>query len=262
MKGIFIFCTLAVLLSCEDNNDAALRNNPIDSKIVIETVELLGIDSRSLTLRCETEKIYPCINFRILTEEKVSSSPFKITFTEVEEELLCLTAIGPATTVVDLSEIANGEYPIELNNGNLKNKGILKVSDTEIKLILNTQRGIKIVKSATRRVPHNTYWGTIGYHEADSKTLVDAFLQKFIDKGATFSKQVPGHYFYYEIDKNGTIVQATDGYYFGKTFIFQYDGDITELKDLIRIDGKNYSDHFLIRLETFKGEHVDNWSKD
>ena len=192
MKNFWIFCIATVFLACE-SNDISLKSNPINSTIIIEAREELGPDTRRLTLFCKTGKTYPCINFPILTEWTKDESAVEVTFTAVGETVVCLTAIGPATTLVDLDGLSNGEYAIEVNNANLKNKGTLKVTD--ISLLFDKKNGIDFVRSNTKRVPDNTYWGTIGYHDESSSTLVDEFVQKFSDAGAVFSAQTPGHYF-------------------------------------------------------------------
>jgi hypothetical protein len=203
MKRLLTFCCFLLLFSCEDND---LGSNPIDSKIIIETREILESHSKRLTFFCKTEKIYPCVNFPLLTEEQSDENSFKITFTSVEETIFCFTALGPATTTIDLNTVSNGEYEIELNNAKLKNKGTLKVTDADISLQFGQKNGIDFVRENTKRVPANTYWGTIGYHVQSSSTLVDEFIQKFSDAGAVFDKQSPGHYFYYEIDNSGDII--------------------------------------------------------
>ena len=261
MKRLLILSILTLSLSCSDN-DPELSKNPIDSQILIETRELLDRESRSLTFYCKTEKIYPCINFPILTEKEVNENSFEVTFTGIGETMICFTAPGPASTTVDLQTVQNGDYQIELNNANLKNKGTLRLSETEIELVFGQLNGIEIIRPTTKRVPQKTYWGTIGYHTSSSVTLVNEFLQKLRDKGAGFNKQTPGHYFYYEIDQNGDIITNTEnsGYYFVKAFIFQFDGNESELKDHISIEGKTYKADLSINVETFRGERINNWS--
>jgi hypothetical protein len=260
MRKLFTLFFLTLLISCEDD-DLGLKSNPIDSKIIIETIEILEPNSRRLTLSCKTAKIYPCINFPILTEQQTIDNSIKIDFTSIGESILCFTALGPARTIVDLNSLPNGEYSIELNNARLKNKGTLKLTDTDISLVFGIKNGIDIERANTKRVPVNTYWGTIGYHVESSSTLVDEFIQKFTDIGAVFSKQSPGHYFYYEINNSGAIVNNVEnsGYYFMKTFIFQFDGNETELKNLIQIDGKDYKTDLSINVQTYKGEQINNW---
>jgi hypothetical protein len=260
MTRIFALFILTILISCEDN-DLGLKSNPIDSKIIIETREVLEPNSRRLTFFCKTEKIYPCVNFPLLTDKQVDENSSKITFTSVGETTLCLTALGPATTTIDLNSVSNGEYEIELNNANLKNKGTLKVTDTDITLRFGQKNGIDFVRENTNRVPAKTYWGTIGYHVQSSSALVDEFIQKFTDAGAVFSKQLPGHYFYYEIDNSGDIISNVEnsGYYFMRRFIFQFDGDEAILKQLVQVDGKIYKETLSMSLETYKGEMIYNW---
>lgn len=260
MRRFLTFCVGALLLSCEDN-DVRVKSNPIDSKIIIEAREALEPNSRRLTFFCKTEKIYPCVNFPLLTEKEINENSFKITFTSVGETMLCMTALGPATTLLDLNALSYGEYDIELNNASLKNKGTLKVTDTDISLLFGRKNGIDFVRLNTKRVPDKTYWGTIGYHVQSSSTLADEFIQKFADAGAIFSYQMPGHYFYYEIDNSGEIVANIEnsGYYFIKRFIFQYGGDESKLKEVVQGEGKNYRGTLSIRLETYKGEMFYNW---
>lgn len=207
MNRLLSFCFLTLLISCDDN-DLGLKSNPLDSKVIVETREVLDPNSRHLTFFCTTEKIYSCVNFPLLTDKQADENSFKITFTSVGETTLCLTALGPATTSIDLNSVPNGEYEIELNNAKHENKGKLKVTDTDISLQFGLTNGIDFVRTNTKRVPNKTYWGTIGYHVESSSTLVDEFIQKFTDAGAIFSKQSPGHYFYYEIDNSGDIVSS------------------------------------------------------
>lgn len=260
MKRLLSACCCIFLLSCGEDS-LGLKSIPIDSKVIIETREILGPSSRRLTFLCKTEKIYPCFNYPLLTEEHSDENSFQITFTSVGETDLCATALGPATKTIDLNAVSNGEYELELNNDKLKNNGKLKVSDTEISLEFGQKNGIDFARTNTRRVPNKTYWGTIGYHVQSSSSIADEFMQKFEDAGAIFNKQSPGHYFYYEIDNSGDIIANVEssGYYFMKAFIFQYDGDEAKLRDLVKVDGKQYHENLSIKLETYKGERFYNW---
>jgi hypothetical protein len=262
MRSILLLGILTILFSCK-REDIELRSNPIDSKILIETREVLEPNSRRLTFLAKTEKIYHCMNFPLLTEKETDESSLKITFTSVGEIDLCLTAFGPATALLDFNSVPNGEYAIELNNANLKNRGTLKITDTDITLLFGKKNGIEFVRHNTKRVPNNMYWVTVGYHVQSSSILVDEFIQKFADIGAVFSKQSPGHYFYYEIDNSGNIVANVEnsGYYFMRKFIFQYDGDESKLRELVQVDGKNYKETLSMSLQSYKGEMIYNWGQ-
>ena len=262
MKKIITLIFVIILNSCDNDGDN-LRSNPIDSNITIEFRELLGTDSRQLSFFCQTGKIYPCINYPILTEQNFENDILDITFTKVIETDICLTAIGPATTNVFLPSLVNGTYEIALNNSKLANKGKLEISNDKVDVIFENEKGIIIKRQSTRRVPLNTYWGTIGYHSATTINKVNDFLQKASELGVDFSYQKPGHYFYYEIDENGEIVENIEnsGYYFLKGFIFQYTGDEDLFKKEIKELAVTYYDDMYINIETYKGERIYNWGE-
>lgn len=262
MKKISIFVIAALFVACEQNEDP-LKKNAIDSKIKVEVREYLDLNSRQLVLHCQTGKAYPCINYPILTEQVFQKNKLSITFTSVLETDFCFTAIGPASTVINLGNMVNGQYELELNNAELKNKGTLKISGSEIVLDFKSQNGIEIVRQITKKIPAGTFWGTIGYHSESTIEDVDKFLNKLNDiEGVAFNKQVPGEYFYYEINQNGDIVTNTEnsGYHFVKAFIFQYTGnDEDKLKKEIDQLAAPYFDDLYINVETYKGERIYNW---
>lgn len=260
MRKLLTICAVLGLFACE-KDDSLLKSNPIDSKINIEVREVLRSDSRSLTLNCFTEKIYPSGGFGINTTKKTSSTGSAITFESIFTPDYGYALSSPAGTVVDLAVVPNGVYDIELNNANLKNKGKLKVTDTNISLVFTSKKGIEFVRTVTNRVPAKTYWGMIGYHQQSSLELVNDFLRKFEEIGGVFKPQTPGHYVYYEINDSGEMIidEKNSGYYYVKPFIFQFEGNEADLKNLIKTEGKVLKDQLVINMETYKGEQVYNW---
>lgn len=264
MKNAFNLVVLGlILLGACDNNNEDLRNDPIDSKIFIETREVLGSNSRSLTFYCRTEKSYPCINYPLAFSLNKTIGRYEMTFTDVIETDMCFTAIGPATATVNLTTVPNGVYNFEINNVNLRNKGTLEISDSEINLHFSKQNGIEIVREKTLRVPDKTFWGTIGYHTANSERLVAEFLQKLKDEGALFSKQKPGHYFYFEIDNKGEIIsnKENSGYHYVSAFVFQFNGNESDFKEKVKKIASSYFDDLYIYVHSSKGETINNWTK-
>lgn len=260
MRKLFLFICLISFASCMQEK-IDLQSNPIDSNINVEFREMLGKDSRQLTLHCQTEKAYPCINYPIAITQNFENNKLSITFTKVLETDFCLTAIGPASVGINVPTLDNGTYEIELNNGNFANTGKFIVSDEKVELLFKNPKGINIVRKITHRVPTKTYWGTIGYHTEATAGKVNDFLQKASALGADFNKQTPGDYYYYEIDNKGDIVTETEnsGYYFVKAFIFQFDGNEELFKKEIKDLAKTYFDDMYISINTYKGEYIYNW---
>lgn len=250
----------ASLFSCE-KTDLGLENEPIDSKIIVEAREVIEEQGKSIRLVAKTEEIYPCVNYSISTKFQLNENSYNITYTGIGEVDICFTAIGPATSIVPLGSLSIGTYPIELNNGNLKNEGALIVTDSEIKLSFGQLKGIEIPVTEYKRVPAQTYWGTIGYHTESTEKLAKQFIQELAEQGAEFNEQLAGDYWYYKIDQKGAIMDAENhGYYFVKSIIFNYSGDESELRDLIRTGAGIDKEDLSISISAFTGEEINNWS--
>jgi hypothetical protein len=259
---IYLPLILCLSVACE-TNDGNIDNDPIDSSVLIEAREALDPTARQLTLYCATEKIYPCSNYTIRTETRREGKHIEISFKSVELGLICFTSLGPAVSLVDLGPTTPGTYSLTFRNGNIRSHGTLAVSDNEIELFFPQQNGIKIVRPLTNRVPDDTYWGTIGYATENSAALADQFIKSLKEEGAVFSKQVPGHYFYYEIDEKGELAVdvKNSGYYFVKGLIFQYGGSESDLRDLIRSKGQELSDRLSINIQSSSGAQINNWEE-
>ncbi|NDV80398.1 hypothetical protein [Bacteroides sp. 51] len=258
---LFAVSFLFTNVACSNDDDSA----SIDSDIQILVKEIMGTETNTFSLFCRTENIYPCVNYPILTTLDFKSNSLNINFTGVPEEIgICFTATGPATTEINLSALENGSYEIMLNNGSLNNSGTLTITDTKVELNVKTPKGIRITNPTLQRVPANTYWGLIGYSSKDKISKVNEFLSKLEQAGALFNKQTPGDYNHYEIDQNGEIKNDygsnLSGYHFHNWFIFQYSGDEEALKETIKTLFSSNKDDLHIRLNTYKGEYIYNWT--
>ncbi len=262
MKKILIIPIFAIsFLACE--SDEITKKQAIDSDIQVVLKELLAPQGSVWVLECETEKIYPCDNYGISYAQRYDLESITLTFLEVPEIETCLTALGPATTMIGLGSITgNGEYEISLNNGAVENKGTLTLTDTEIILELSSENGIEIMRKTTKRVPLQTYWGTVGY-AADSLTeKATEFITELqsINGVDAFNKQLPGIYSYYEINQNGEIEpDSPSGYHYTIHFIFQYNSDNEAgFKSHLEALTTSYSNNLTINFQNSKGEGIYN----
>lgn len=146
MRRLLKIFILSLFFAC--NNDDLGLERPIDSHLKIELREWISAEKQGLHLYAATEKIYPCVNYPLMFNQRFERKRIIIIFTGVIETNVCLTALGPATATVDLSHLEKGIYELELNNGALKNHGKLVITDTETKLEFATQNGIQIMKDS------------------------------------------------------------------------------------------------------------------
>lgn len=261
MRKSFILLSLtASLIACD--NDTLPVDAYVDSRIEVVPLEYPVAGATQLGLRCRTEKTYPCSNYSIVTELTYSENKISATFVGIHEMDICLTALGPASTVIDLSDVSNGEYELELNNGVLKNHGRLIISDSEIILDFQLQRGIEIIRKTTKRIPDHTYWGTVGYHSESSLARVNEFLRRLkrIQDVVAFNDQIPGEYSFYEIgDDSQMIPDPLSGYHFAANFIFQFHGDQEQFKEELELLTTPYYDEMFINIQTVDGDRIYNW---
>jgi len=258
LKRYFIFIALLFfgLYSCE--KDEPTSN--FDENLKIKMVEVVDSTKRTLYFNCFTEKIYGCSNYFIQTSYELTDDKIKIHFIQVVAPTICLTSLGPASTYIQFEGLANKTYEIELNFGATTITGQLIVSGNSFKVILPIQTKVHFVNPDLGRIQNNTIYGTVHYHVASTAATVQRFIDSLQFYGTTPVIYPPGDYGQFQIESNGQIKQIQDlGYYFTRYYIFNYSGESTQLKNLVRRFGINYSDSLLITLNTAKGEIFYSW---
>ena len=260
MKQYFVLILLVALgiNSCK-KSDTALTST-FNENLKIKMSETVDSTKRTLFLNCFTEKIYGCSNYGIQSTFVLTNDKITINFIQIVVPSICLTSLGPASTVIKLDGLANKIYEIELNFGATKISGQLNVSVNSFKATLPTQTKVQFVNPDLSRVPNNTIYGTIHYHVASTTTTVQKFIDSLQFYGATSTLYPQGDYGNFQIESNGQIKQVQEpGYYFTRHYIFNYSNNSGQLKSLVRRFGVNYPDSLLVSLNSTKGETFYSW---
>ncbi len=134
--------------------------------------------------------ISPCINYTIVTNSEIYEDNFTINILGINIPKICLTACGPASATIPITNIQNKTYDIEFKVGNNISTGRLYCKSNEFKLQMNNLIQTKIIDPVLKRVPDDLIWGIIGYHRSITidyakkyGDLMDDWLQnKIIDK--------------------------------------------------------------------------------
>ena len=140
MKHFYFAMSLFIfLIACEKDKvsrsdyNEYLTTNSIFSEIDFFPVELYEnyneTDTPSLKIHFITSEIYPCINFQIATTQFTKDNELIVRFDSVRKYTICLTAIGPATTYIDLPENINR---LVLINGQTIDKYQIDITDEKI----------------------------------------------------------------------------------------------------------------------------------
>ena len=256
----FILILAGSFFSCNKQGQGSISS--IDSVINIRMVETFNISPRTVQFYCSTSKTYPCCNYSINVEHQRLSNVIDISFKNIIEHDICLTALGTATAVIDLGALSNGTYRLNFHNGNVRHIGELIVTSERYKINISDNPAFRFTNTPLNRIPAQTIWGTIGYHKQETSSLVQSFIAELIGLGATKKFYNSGVYDGFDIDKKGDIVQPgkDSGYWFAQSFIFHYSGNIDNVEQLVKQYAHDYGvEYMYISVYSDKGENFLSW---
>ncbi len=120
-----------------DSNDNNESLEPIDGKIFITVEEDFSsyeaIEEPKLYIKLRTEKVYPCFNYSIASDVKISGDRVLLNLYGIARPGICLTAFGPAHGIQRL-EIPNSNFIFEIKANNLTDLYHLSVNEQIISL--------------------------------------------------------------------------------------------------------------------------------
>lgn len=260
MKSVAKYLIIILLFTSGCSKQESFE--PIASDIEITMVETIDSTGRTFQLKCETKEHYPCANYKLVSRLNKVSNSYEIDFNGIDIPGVCLTAFGPALANIELGNPANGVYDIVITTDETINSGKLYVSTDHYILDFDQTGRIGFTNHILNRVPENTIWGTIGYHNSDTKPLAEEFIESLKNLGAETRSYLPGNYGYFSISSKGEIEPPENhGNYFIDAFILEYTGKSGNLKDIVRNYGLNYNDRLKILLYTTEGDMFRSWAQ-
>ncbi len=246
--------TAGSFAACDDNSEKNLAL--ADSRIHLRMVEDFTLSPRTFQLHCVTEKIYPCVNFPIVARSRQSSKSIDISFEGVIETDICLTAIGPATTTIDLGALSEGAYALNLRNGGVTQTGTLVVEAGSYTVVFDESDSFAFADKRLNRIPEQTIWGYVGYDQQEE------FLTLLKGLGAEEKNFSPGDYREFQIDENGKRIQSS-GPERNHYFVFRYAGDPAAIDAMMRRYAEKYRGQYVYTaVYTDRGEQFLSWMYD
>lgn len=136
---------VVLIIGCKKQNTA---NDSFNEKIAIKMQESLH---HELLLNCATVKIFECSNYVLKSSFHVSDDQIVLEFSGIDKGSFCLTALGPASTSVNLGKLSNGSYVISFQTGTQLVKGTLEISDSQYHLSLPSPGNIELSNPVMER---------------------------------------------------------------------------------------------------------------
>ncbi|GHA41655.1 hypothetical protein GCM10007103_23680 [Salinimicrobium marinum] len=222
-------------------------------------LEELSEEGPELKIRSETVEQQPCMNYGLVTEFNYAPEGLKINYPGIYIPEVCLTAIGPATSE-RIFPYENGTYEIEFVNEGVSNKGKLIVDDEKYFMELFSPVNVFVENETLFKIPENTYWGIIGYHEESSAALAQKFTDELKAENAVFEQHKDGHYGYFEIANGAMQLPELHGYWFAEPVIFRFDGELEQLKSIVADFAARHGEEVNVSLNSAKGEEIHSYS--
>ena len=260
---ISVFLLAGFLLFSCDDADKAESVNTLGTDVQLSMAEYFEPGHRTLSFKFLTQKDFPCINYRIKSEYRREGSSLLISLSEVEGADVCLEAIAPAASFLDLGELAPGEYPIIIKVGeSLTNTGTLTVTEDFFGVVMNEEDGLIVQTPRMLRVPQGVIWGSI--RTSESGTVGHAtqnFLNRLHSLGASPKQLSEGDYGYFSVDATGAMSSSSAfAEQAERMFLLDYQGEATELTRTMREYVQDYDDEVSISLRTADGDELKSWA--
>ena len=263
MKRTITICLLfgVFLFSCDDAAESEIVNT-LGTDVQFSMVEYFEPGQRTLSFKFLTQKDFPCINYQIKSNYRMEGEALVISLSEVEGADVCLEAIAPAASFVDVGELANGEYPVVIEVGEaLTNTGLLSVTDESFDLAMNEEQGLVIQTPRVLRIPSGVIWGNVYAAEPD---IVGSATQDVLNQlrgaGATSKMLVEGDYGYFSVDASGNIIEDSNSSDRTESiFLLDYQGESANLARLVKEVGGAYEGRVAVSLRTAAGDELKSW---
>ncbi len=194
-KALLLTLIGFTLFGCISDNEDTLNNN-VYSKYITKNSIKTGIDFMPvetyqsykkqeplLILKLVTSKIFPCVNYGLSISKFINNNELIIRFNKIVEPKICLTAIGPATSYVDLPHNIN---KIIFINGNVIDKYAIEINEQKISITPIKNNFTKSLYDKTFRFPKNSFAYVCGTNKTNTYIYED--FASIIEKNSDFKE--------------------------------------------------------------------------
>ena len=235
MKKIVLLILSVIVFGC--NTDDELTNkteyskfitgNSIDTEINFMPEEIYSINEAQeplLKLKLITSVNFPCINYGLSITEFSNGNEIIIRFDEIVKPRVCLTAIGPAISYIDLPESTD---KITFINGNVIDKYSVEINQEKISITLIENNFTSSMYDKTFRIPENSFAYVCGTNTNNTNIYTD--FSAIIVQNPNFIE--------FEFEGEGRIPypETTDGNWVNHPSKFYKYSDFVEFNNLANI---------------------------
>ncbi len=254
---IFLIFFICFIQNCKKGEDTPVFNIEIDDEFFIDMREELKPNQRSLSFWVQTIEKKDCQNTSLDYSFHRNGNTFIVSLNDLVEPEDCIQDSTYIEGIIPTAEFSEGTYFLQINlKEDIINKGRLSVSPEHYELSLDSHDGISLRHPKLYRLPSNSAWGYVAYHNSNDSELADELMAELsnLAEPAAFS---PGYYGFFELDADQQIeLQSLVEQAFHTNFLLQFDEDKTELANLINSYRQQYPAQLEIHVFTAEGESL------
>ena len=259
LKRINWFC-LGLLLfasACElESLDDPVVVTDVEDEFYVDMWEELNANQRNLFFNIRTIENETCLNTTIATVFSKLGNELTLELNGIETPEDCLEGEAPALGSENAGQLSAGPYKIAINLQNtIFNSGQLDINQSRYLLNLETENGIKILRSVLLRVPENLLWGYIAYKQESQTSIAESFMTDLRTLTREISLPI-GYYGYFTINQNAPQIQVSDSpnSEYLIPFFYSYDAEMEESIQNIVTEFRANNPDPEIALFNYKGE--------
>lgn len=257
----YYFPFIAFLVFCCGACDLESLNEPIivpniEKEFNIDLWEHLGANSRSAQLLIETIAQEDCTNYSIAHEFSRNNATLNVSLNEIVAPQDCNEGQGPALATVDLGELTNGFYTLNIDLKNtVFSKGQLVIREKEITVNMNSEEGIRFVRTSILRVPDNFIWGYVAFNNPSDASIATAFEQDLAEMSSEIRME-NGYYGPFSINAQEKLIFSDLSFQDNQfqTFYFNSFSSNAVLQEQVDFYRSTYGDAVEIKLFNDKGK--------
>lgn len=182
--GLSLLLVLVSVVSCSGNDDFDVSvTSDIDFMVVEVYDNSQTSQISSLKLNLSTTEIFPCINYRLITTEVINYNELIIEFDKILKSTICLTAVGPAVSSVNLPENIN---EITFINRGIIDKYSVEINQEKVSITPIEKNFTNSLHDETFRIPENSFALVCGTN-TDNQNIYFDFLS-IIEQNLNFKE--------------------------------------------------------------------------
>lgn len=222
------------------------------------TAPILPGGARKFMLRIQTNDVYECSNYAVDQETALQGDRVVIKVNGIRRTKPCQTGVGPATSIIDLSQLTLGEYKVQITINRQVFKADLQVDSTFFHFSIPKTVDptlLRIFNGRLNHIPAGTVWGKCEYVEPSKKAVALKFMAELEKAGALKSQLPVGNYDEFYLHTVGTTTEKSiKGERFEFPFVYSYNGSLMPLQEI----ANGFRKDLKITLKNDKGEVLGN----